>query len=66
MTLYGFSAVKQPQPLVAIAAPKRRIQERGKLRTSNPRPEPPTRACYIVYLTTCALLLTLCVVAVLR
>ena len=66
MTLYGTSAAKPTESLPAIAAYKRRIQERMKGGPSHHRAEPPTLAYHIVYFTTVALLLTLCVVSTLR
>jgi hypothetical protein len=65
MMSYGISAAT-PTQSPAIAAQKRRIQERIKGHVSKQRSERPTIAYYIVYFTTCALLLTLCVVAAFR
>lgn len=67
MAIYGTSAMKPAQPPPAIGIHKRRIQQRIKGTPPHHRPEgPPTLAYYVVYFTTVALLVTLCVMAVIR
>lgn len=58
--------MKPAQPLSAMGVYKRRIQGLIKGQSSQHRAEPLTRTCYIVYFTTVALLVTLCMMAVLR
>lgn len=62
----GQSAMKQSQPPAVAAVRTRRILERMKGHTTRFEAEPPTLAYSIVYFTTVALLLTLCVQAVMH
>lgn len=66
MKFEGYSAMQQAQSQDTTPSRKRRIKERMKGHLPNPQAESPTLAYSIVYFTTVALLLTLCMVASFR
>jgi hypothetical protein len=67
MNFQGASAVKQAHATALAAVREQKIRGRERMMDpGNEQPERPTLACYIVYFTTCALLLILCTLAAFR